>query len=123
VDTAAQDDAAFEDGAENPRERRQMRFYYCALAYFVSYLFYYGASLVFKENRGFGGTEKTLRDNLFTKFMQLSQEGVAGLGNGQFLDTAISRWWSSPIPVGSSRLLCGSALSSSSRTCCFSFTC
>jgi len=89
VDTAAQDDAAFEDGAENPRERRQMRFYYCALAYFVSYLFYYGASLVFKENRGFGGTEKTLRDNLFTKFMQLSQEGVAGLGNGQFLDTAI----------------------------------
>lgn len=89
VDTAVKDDAAFDNGADNPRDRRQMRFYYCALAYFVSYCCYYGASIVFKENRGFGGTKKWLRDKLFSKFMQLSDQGFSELSNGQFLDTAV----------------------------------
>ena len=89
VVTCVKDDAAFENDSETPRQRRQTRLYYCALAYLVAYCLYFQAKLVFKENRGFGGTMKWLRDKLFSKFLALSEKGVNTLSIGIFLDTAI----------------------------------
>lgn len=90
VDTAVKDDADFESGdGETPEEKRQTRFYYCALAYMISFAIYYCANMTFKENRGFGGTTKWLRDKLFSKFMSLGHESMTTLSDGSFMTTAI----------------------------------